>query len=581
MGARVNCSSFINSISYRNKIYWLFIPIISILVLLITWTLDKDIKLSLTNVKPITATDRNEINARYSPDGKFLVFRRNSHACFFHLWAKDLSSSAEFQLTKQPGIYGSIDWSPDGNQLTYTSQSVCNKAPDPTDKCWQLNTLDFSLSLNSPIESVPRSTCKKNRIAVARWVEKGDVALIVSGTSSGNQLQSINLKTGDKTVIYAPLNQKIYSYDYSQKHKFFAVMSISPDNTHQINKIDLKGNIISTAKIQLEEVHSVYEYFNSYFHPSGNFLITYTDLGLFLLDFEGGLTKPDYDVLSQLISPNFHPTENKLIATHLNFDSDIALLKPSTSEGAPINIIARSNVVEVNAQFQPNGNAIAFLSNRTGSRQLWLLNNNKITQISQSELGLQSRDFLWSPTGQNIAVIESDQIVVYGLNKKREVVNSSLPVRKILQWQNNNILIIAKEDNQLFNIGVNDHLITELGIKNAQWAQNLSANTPENQLLYISNDKVFIKTNDEVNQLTGLLALRPLSKVILKKDKLFGINRKKQLWSYDLASSEVTILHNLNQSNAAISDERDNEFLFTFVVSSRKELVEFDVHNEH
>ena len=559
-------------VNYWNRAYWLIVPII--ILILFNWLGNDKIKLSFSNPAPITATDRNEINARYSPDGKFLVFKRNGPACNTHLWAKKLSSGEEYQLTKQAGVYGSVAWSADGNQLAFTSQNVCNKAPDTVERCWQLNTLDLSLALQQPIESVARSICHNNRVAVARWIDEGDVALIVSDTNSNNQLRSFDLKTGEYTVIYAPLNHKIYSYDYDPKQKQFAVISTTQDNQHRIEKVDLSGNVISTALIQRGNSGSVYEYYSGYLHPSGDFIITYTDLGLFLLDFEGHITKPDYDVLGQFIYPNFHPKENKLVVTHLVYDSDIALLKPSASQSESMNVIARSNVVDENAQFQPNGSSIAFISNRTGSRQLWLFNKNKVTQISHEILGLQSTEFVWSPTGNEIAVIVNDQIVVYTLDKQSRQIETLLPVRKLLQWQTNNeILFIAKEDNQLFSIGFNNPLSTALDINNVQWAQKLT----EDKLLYVSHNRAYIQIAGETIYLSKLTTQLYRPKFVLKHDKLFGINNENQLWSYKIADKKIEMLHKIYKPYAFISDTRDDEFLLNFNVNVKKELLEFDI----
>ncbi len=558
--------------NYWHKAYWIIVPII--IIFLLSWLGKEEFQLSFSNPRPITATDRNETSARYSPDGEFLVFKRNGPACNTHLWAKNLSSGEEYQLTKQAGVYGSVDWSADGNQLAFTSQNVCNKSPDTIERCWQFNTIDFSLALQQPIVPVSRSTCQNNRVAVARWIEKGDVALIVSDANSNRQLRSFDLKTGEYTVIYAPLSHKIYSYDYEPKKKQFAVISTTQNNQHRIEKVDLAGHVISTALIQTGNAGSVYEYYSGYLHPSGDFLITYTDLGLFLLDFEGRITKPDYDLLGQLIYPNFHPKDNKLVVTHLNSDSDIALLKPLISKGESINVIARSNAAERNAQFQPTGKAIAFVSNRTGSRQLWLYNENKVSQISHQVLGLQSDEFVWSPTGNEIAVLVSDKVVIYSLDKKSRQIESSLPVRKILQWQiNNEILFIAKENNQLFSIGANNQLLTELAIHEVQWAHRLT----EDQLLYVSHNKAFIEKAGNSTYLPELSPFLHHPKFVLKQNQLFGINNNKQLWSYELASKKIDVLHQITKSSSFISDTRGGEFLFTFSVSFKKELLEFDI----
>jgi len=557
-------------VKYWNSAYWLIVPII----ILFSWLGNEEIKLIFSNPIPITATDRNETNAQYSPDGKFLVFKRNGPACNTHLWAKKLSSGEEYQLTKQAGIYGSVDWSADGNQLAFTSQNVCNKAPETVERCWQLDTIDFSLALQQPIESVARSSCQKNRVAVARWINEGDVALIVSDVNSNRQLRSFDLITGEYTVIYTPSNQKIYSYDYDPKQKQFAVISTTQDNQHRIEKVDLTGKVISTALILRGNSGSVYEYYGGYLHPSGDFIITYTDLGVFILDFEGRITKPDYDVLGKFIYPNFHPKENKLVVTHLVYDSDIALLKPSASQSESMNVIARSNVADENAQFQPNGNSIAFISNRTGSRQLWLFNKNKVTQISHEVLGLQSTEFVWSPTGNEIAVIVNDRIVVYTLDKKSRQIETSLPIRNILQWQTNNeILFIAKEDNQLFSIGGNNLLPTALDINNVQWAQKLT----DDQLLYISHNKAYIEIAGETIHLPELTTILARPKFVLKEGKLFGINKKNQLWSYEVTNKKIDILHNVSKPRVSISDTRDDEFLLKFKVNGKKELLEFDI----
>jgi len=384
------------------------------------------------------------------------------------------------------------------------------------------------------------------------------------------------LKTGEYTVIYAPTNKKIYSYDYDPKQKQFVVISTTQNNQHQIEKVDLTGKVISSAVIERGNSGSVYEYYSGYLHPSGDFLITYTDLGLFLLDFEGRITKPAYDVLGELIYPNFHPKENKLVVTHLIYDADIAALKPYMVEGESINVIARSNAAERNAQFQPAGKGIAFVSNRTGNRQLWLFNDSKVTQISHEAAGLQSDDFVWSPTGNEIAVLVSDKIVAYTLDQNSRHIDSSLPVKKILQWQTNNeILFIAKENNQLFSIGANNLLVTELNLDDVKWAHSFT----ENQLLYVSHNKAFIEIAGESTYLPKLSAFLHHSKFVMKNNKLFGVNNSKQLWSYDISSHTLDFLHKFTKPNAFISDTREGEFLFTFSVNVKKELLEFEIHN--
>ena len=70
-----------------------------------------------------------------------------------------------------------------------------------------------------------------------------------------------------------------------------------------------------------------------------------------------------------------------------------------------------------------------------------------------------------------------------------------------------------------------------------------------------------------------------LFKFILKQNKLFGINRDKHLWSYEITSKEIDILHKITEPKAFISDTREGAFLFTFSVDFKKELLEFDINH--
>ncbi len=121
-------------------------------------------------ITPLTASDEQEFNAAYSPDGKYLVFNRYIGQCVSHLWAKDLSNNQEERLSVSPGHYSQLSWSSDGSQLAFVLQSNCSNKPELTEQCWQLQTLDFAQAWNGNTENLLRYDCNEVKTTHPKWL---------------------------------------------------------------------------------------------------------------------------------------------------------------------------------------------------------------------------------------------------------------------------------------------------------------------------------------------------------------------------------------------------------------------------
>ena len=105
--------------------------------------------------------------------------------------------------------------------------------------------------------------------------------------------------------------------------------------------------------------------------------------------------------------PSVSPAASRtgsLVFEQQNFDSDIYLLRESGREA-----IARSTLWEDEPRWSPDGNQLAFVSERSGSRELWVSERSGGTAAQLTHfLNTTVRSPRWSPDGRSIAFASSD-----------------------------------------------------------------------------------------------------------------------------------------------------------------------------
>lgn len=532
---------------------------------------------SFINPKPLTASDIQEHFGSYSPDGKFILFQRKSdiYSCSAMLWAKNIKTGKETQLLKNAERLGSVSWSNDSNQIVFTSQTHCMDPKPTQEKCWKLNTLDFSLALQGEALPITQLGCYEQPIAHARWLTDNSIAILESNQDS-QQLVSFNLLTKRFTKIYSPTAKFIYSYDYDAKRQRFVVISKSGQDQHTIESIGLNGEVLSHAVIQINDHQTSKEYFNSVLHPSGDFVISYTSSGIRYIDFEGKIVEPHYDSLVDLLSPSFHPSGDKIVATHMMFDTDIGVIKVRHNQidNSSLSIVSRSSAPEYNAKFQPTGNAIAFMSMRTGNRQLWINENNNEKQITRAQNGLLTFTFLWSPDGKNLALVENGALFVYGLTSNKQKISLPHQIDRITQWLDNGMIMYIT-NNQLYQTNLSgevEQLMEGNSLKTAYMLDN-------GNIFYISDNTAIVNGLQTNTEITALSPLINAKRLIFKNNQLFGINGGDQLWQYNFTTESLNMLEPLKYKGVKLSDVKNDQILISYDVDVKMEIIEFDVIN--
>jgi DNA-binding winged helix-turn-helix (wHTH) protein/Tol biopolymer transport system component len=569
-----------NKATNKHRIVTLMVTVLVLCALLLGYKASIMQIKSYSQVTSLTSSDAKEAYASYSPNGRFIVFQRNLDACYSELWAKDLVSQQEFKLTSEKGVFGQPDWSPDGNHLVFVERNSCPQKDALVTHCWSVNTLDFTKAREVPQKASNILDCNQAYTKKSQWLSQGQISLLQEGISGNMTLQRYNPRTKMKNTLYAPQAQYIYSYDYSSLKKQYAVLSLTESNEHKIEIINEQGEKLSSNFIELPSALSIYKAIESEYHPSGEYLITGTSQGLFRVYDSGKLEPVSLALRHSLYNPSFHPDGKRIIATEVIADTDIILLNLNQNDVIGNKVIdfedykvARSNLSDDWAVFEPSGNTIAFTSKRTGTRQLWLKKGKAIFQLSELDHGIQAKGIFWSPSGEKIASLANNKIQLFNLNKTVESIDTQLLVTAIMQWPQETELLIKALDKGvegLYLFDLKTKSLKNLKKTGVAWANSL----PDNQLLYLDHKNQVWFVNEEKTQLKVLFDQLERPILALDNRKLFGINKHKQLWRYSLDSGNFEVLAQLPLTARYVSDANEQRLLVTHMNDFRKELVE-------
>ena len=556
------------------KPYWLvasaiFVIMVAVLIFL------RDNPTLYDQVTPITASDAQEYNASYSPDGKYLVFNRFEGQCVSHLWAKDLTNNQEVRLSEDPGHYSSLSWSADGSQIAFVMQSDCEAEVDLTQQCWQLQTLDFARAWNGDVSNTVRFDCAKIQTSHPTWLNDGRIALLQYPTSGndGPKVVIHDARTGSVSDVPLAHGGEIYALVYSRARDVLASIAKEANNQHVLRTFRIDGEILSEATIQRLPHHSVYHSLSISFAPDGESFLTSPGGQIHALSLDGELSLLHSDSIDGLSNPVYHPNQTKITATQGTKDFDIGVLNIDEND-AVISVMARSTETDINAQHQPNGDLIAFVSYRTGNSQLWLIEGERIYQLTQFDDGMTGLLYSWSPDGQQLLVNVNHQLALVELDGSYRFIESPIAVNYIVPWtQPTKLLAIATQskNDQLFSIDLATGETTDTGISDVLWATY----TEQQDILYSDNQKdFFLSSGDSTIALTTLNNKLYGKRVLFTNNELYGLDIRHQLWRYELPNGALEYLTTTNKDVMNVSSLQDGQMLGSQFIGGRRELVE-------
>lgn len=550
--------------------------------------------LTFDKLRSLTATDDKEFNATYTPDGKYIIFHRYlDKQCINKLWAKNINTQKETQLTKDWGAYGNHSFSKDGKKLVFLATKACSESVTQK-SCYNLVSLDFSKALESPQHPSLILQCQNSQVMNPIWLNNNDVALLQK-TSNRWKLISYSISKNKSTVLYDLKEGNLIDFAYSVRDDLIAVISVHNDGQQYIEMLKPDGQLLSSHQIEstqeLPKFHAIYPKFD----PLNKQLIFSTGRQLFTLSYDGKVAKINFPFSENMVGPEFHPDGKRLLMIRGPNDSDIVLLPLSQiGDAAPLThtnqtqlkqlqsytSFERSTLEEGAAIFQPSGELIAFWSERSGEHQLWISDGSGPQQLSSFPTGTYITGFYWAADGNSLLVNANGVLTQLFLDSSQKVFPMEHPVVKFFQWnsKNNTVLLTLriKGISTFVTYNLNNSEIKEVTDKKVKWALK----SEDGRLIYKDYmDQFWQPGPAEAQRIKALDKKAGNAKTFVIKDNvIFAINNENQLWSYDLDNEAFKILGEIGKDVVGfLTDINKTQLLMTVVVSAKTEVVELSL----
>lgn len=552
-------------------------------------------KLKVGEIRALTATDNKELAGIYSPDGQYIVFHRYSEKfCLNNIWAKNIKTQEEFQLTKNLYSYGSHSFSKDGKNLTFVQTGSCSQ-PVNQKKCYKLMTLDFHKALESPQAPRELMECKNSEIRMPKWLNNGNIALFQKDSNRW-KLISYSIDENKSQDLHRVDTGNLIDYDYSVEDDLIALTSIKNDGHYYIEVIKPNGKILSSHQISFPNEIANFRTVSPNFTSIGEQLIFSTGRQLFTLSYDGQVTNISLPIDKSIGSPIFHPKGKRMLVTKGHYDSDIALMpiaqfdgvltknasintttneQPQSLENSNYSVIERSIVGEDNALFQPNGELIAYDSGRSGEQQIWLTNGNGSQQLTHFPMDTYFDGMVWAADGQSILVNVVHELNQVFIDGSKKVYSLEHPIESLFDWDSENQIALAnvrvKGILKFAELDLTNSTIRIINDKKIQWALK----TENGQLIYNDHMGRFWRPGPAEDQLIEALNDQGSNKrFVIKDNVVYGINDDFQLWSYDLKEDTFEIRGYMPNNIDYLTDISQTDILISIRISAKKELAE-------
>jgi Tol biopolymer transport system component len=240
---------------------------------------------------------------------------------------------------------------------------------------------------------------------------------------------------------------------------------------------------------------------------------------IYLMDTHGeNLTRLTSNV-TQDLDPNWSPSGTRIVYQTFNTVAsnwDIATINPSGGEPTILTIQGSANDTE--PTWSPDGSRIAFVSDRDGNQEIYVMNRDGSDVQRLTNDALQDTSPTWSPDGTQLAFVSrrtgNDEIYILTLG------SDELPVNLTQNQSNDNNPAWSPDGTKIAFDSTRDSSIREVYVMNVDGSDviNLSNHTARDeepswspdsqQVVFVSqrsgNNKIFIVQIDQSSEPTNL-----------------------------------------------------------------------------
>lgn len=403
-------SRILPTVATRQAHHWrrpVLILVSVVIIGLIVWagwrfTLQRTAHVPPAKIVPFTSLPGNEVQPSFSPDGNQLVFVWDGEAGDNQdLYVKQVGNEAIVRLTTDPAADLAPCWSPDGRSIAFVRQQA------------EGTGLYLIPSLGGVELRLTQLTPNSGAAPLISWSPDG-TSLAASDRNTPTEAAGIFLiarATGEKRRLTSPPT----GVAVSDNHPAF-----SPDGrrivfvrsfgalVNDLFVVPVAGGEPQRLTFDNTSVRS------PVWTPDGHeiLFISWREggaPGLWRMPATGGTPEKVEAAVRNPFNLALAPQGNRLALTDDISDQNIWRLElPTTGAGAggkellPKPLIT-STMFDANPRYSPDSKRIAFMSNRTGSQEIWLAGSNGEQPVALTSFNRMGAGAVnWSPDGSQL-----------------------------------------------------------------------------------------------------------------------------------------------------------------------------------
>ena len=370
----------------------------------LAWPPDASAPLRFTE-RPLTFEDGNEQHPSLSPDGTRVAYRGTGLDGSPDIYVKvvDEPAAKAQRITQGPENEMYPRWSPDGARLAFIRHLAATS--------YQLLVVPASGGEPDPLYSF--SSQWMSGMSPSWSTDGQHIAftgqLLADGPAETNRLLLYSFETKQTQPVLEDDHQHVI---FSPDGKRLAFEQWTSGGDPGVFAVDLDQSLTPKGRPRLVASG---RWSGASWSPDGQSLFLVgrgNESGLFRIDASGS-GQPKFlhplDGLPSQVSVGLGPS-GRLRAVVAVDSSDIDVMRLSLeTPDAKLEPLIRTNRVEERPDYSPNGQRIAFRSNRSGRKEIWVSNSTGEGQRPLTEGADLFGQPRWSPTGLHIAFSELEE----------------------------------------------------------------------------------------------------------------------------------------------------------------------------
>ncbi|HEX5793047.1 MAG TPA: winged helix-turn-helix domain-containing protein, partial [Rheinheimera sp.] len=502
------------------------LPLILGVALLLT-VLPAQRSYQLSTIQPITYGVANEQHGTLTHDQLFYIERAAATATLIR---KNLHTEQSTPLHSAADYYGIPGISPDGSNLAIVALTV---RPNKQ-KCTQLISLQLSNANQTTMHACPPFAVQQ-----LHWVSNNRLLAV-----SREHIVAVDPDSKTLGADLLPIKLQQISGSYWQGSELY-VMGLDQQS---IPTLWLFAYKVQTSQLSLIKQTTLP------YTPDQPAYFSVAQDGTLIQQHQGRVyIYQDLRLRQTLASTEYQQLHftaaaapDQWLASRLLTDKQVALLDTNNSR------LAATPFDEQDAQFQPDGEHIAFISNRSGQQELWLQQAGAAKRVSS---GQYIRSFVWQQDGQAIWTLGAEHInkQQFAAQSQRLIPADGLEVLlQHISTSTGEFLLALNKSAQLMLIDVNRQTQQQLFSGAVHWAQLSNSG----QVFIATPDSPGIKLleNGRLTEISALQQQRLQWRFYWRGDQLLFADKQQRIMAYHPQHNEVQELGQYTADYAVATD---------------------------